>query len=415
VTVLYAASSGLTGVVLTDFVQFAIAMVGSVTAAVVALRLPAVGGLQGLIHHPNVAGKLSLLPDFHDWHTAAAVFIVPLAVQWWSTWYPGAEPGGGGYVAQRMLAAKSEREAMRTTLLFNVLHYALRPWPWILVALASLIVYPTLADIHARFPHLDPSIVRNDLAYSAMLVYLPHGLLGLMVASLAAAYMSTISTHLNWGASYCVEDFYKRFVAADKSERHYVTVGRIATVILAVLAAAVSLWLQNAFQAFHIMLQIGAGTGLIYLLRWFWWRINAWTEIAGMTISFAVAVWFQFVHALSPTTELIAGVAITTVGWTVVTALTPPTAPQTLQAFYDKIRPMGPGWRGGVVTQGRDPNESATAAMLCWFLGVAVVYTALFGAGYVIYGRLLPGLVCLGGMAAAGWGLFKALPRVGFK
>jgi Na+/proline symporter len=421
VTVIYAASSGLTGVVLTDVVQFVIAMIGSVTAAVVALRLPEVGGLSGLIAHPQVAGKLSLLPDFSDWRTAAAVFVVPLAVQWWSTWYPGAEPGGGGYVAQRMLAARNERDAMRSTLLFNVLHYALRPWPWILVALASLIVYPQLSDIAARFPHLDPAIVRHDLAYSAMLVYLPHGLLGLMVASLAAAYMSTIATHLNWGASYVVEDCYKRFVTPDASERHYVAVGRVTTVVLAVLAAAVSLWLENAFQAFQIMLQIGAGTGLIYLLRWFWWRINAWTEIAGMAISFAVALWFQFLHVragfapLSPTAQLLWGVAITTSGWLLVTALAPRTDARTLQAFYDRIHPMGPGWRAAVATRGPDVDESPTAAMLCWFLGVAVIYAALFGTGYVIYGRLAPGLVCLGAMAAAAWGLFKALPRVGFK
>ncbi len=193
VTVIYAASSGLSGVVLTDMVQFVIAMIGAVLAAVVALRLPQVGGLSGLFHHPAVAGRLSLLPDFSDWRTAAAVFIVPLTVQWWSTWYPGAEPGGGGYVAQRMLAARNERDAMRTTLLFNVLHYAMRPWPWIIVALASLIIYPDLASIGAAFPHIDKAIVRHDLAYSAMLIYLPHGLLGLMVASLAAAYMSTIS------------------------------------------------------------------------------------------------------------------------------------------------------------------------------------------------------------------------------
>ena len=421
VTVLYAASSGLAGVVLTDFVQFAIAMIGSVMAAVVALRLPEVGGLSGLVSHPNVAGKLALIPDFSDWSTAAAVFVVPLAVQWWSTWYPGAEPGGGGYVAQRMLASRDERDAMRSTLLFNVLHYALRPWPWIIVALASLIMYPDLASIQARFPHVDPQIVRNDLAYSAMLVYLPHGLLGLMVASLAAAYMSTISTHLNWGASYVVEDVYTRFVAPGRSERHYVTIGRFATVALIILASALSLWLQNAFQAFQIMLQVGAGTGLIYLLRWFWWRINAWTEIAGMVISFAVAVYFQFVHAalgfapFSASAQLVAGVAITTIGWVLVTFATAPTDRTTLQAFYDRIHPIGPGWRAGVTTQAPDPGESITAAFLCWFLGVAVIYTALFGTGYVVYGRVLPGVVCFGGTAAAAWGLFRALPRVGFK
>jgi len=421
VTVLYAASSGLSGVVLTDFVQFLIAMVGAVLAAVVALRLPEVGGLSGLFSHPAVAGRLSLLPDFSDWSTAAAVLIVPLAVQWWSTWYPGAEPGGGGYVAQRMLAAPTERDAMRTTLLFNVLHYAVRPWPWIIVALASLIIYPDLASIAARFPHIDRAIVRNDLAYSAMLVYLPHGLFGLMIASLAAAYMSTISTHLNWGASYAVEDCYRRFMAPDKDERHYVMVGRAVTVGLIVLASALSLWLHNSYQAFQILLQIGAGTGLIFLLRWFWWRINAWCEIAGMAISFVVAVYFQFVHTalgfapFAPTVQLVIGIAITTVGWLAVMFATPPTDRATLQAFYDRIRPMGPGWSRAVTTQPAKPGESVTAAFLCWFLGVAVIYAALFGTGYLLYGKQLPAIVCLVAAGAAAWGLFRTLPRVGFE
>jgi Na+/proline symporter len=420
VTVLYAASSGLSGVVLTDFVQFLIAMAGAVLAAVVALGLPEVGGLKGLFAHPAVAPKLSLLPDFSDWSTAAAVLVVPLAVQWWSTWYPGSEPGGGGYVAQRMLAATTERDAMRTTLLFNVLHYAVRPWPWIIVALASLIIYPDLASIAARFPHIDPAIVRNDLAYSAMLVYLPHGLFGLMIASLAAAYMSTISTHLNWGASYAVEDCYRRFMAPDKSERHYVNVGRAVTVGLIVLASALSLWLHNSYQAFQILLQIGAGTGLIFLLRWFWWRINAWSEIAGMAISFVIAVYFQFVHTalgfapLSPTVQLVTGIAITTVGWLIVTFATPPTDRATLQAFYDRIRPMGSGWKGGVTTGSATPGESVTAAFLCWFLGCVIIYAALFGTGYLLYGKTLPAVVCLVTAAAASWGLFRTLPRVGF-
>lgn len=421
-TVLYAASSGLWGVVLTDFIQFALAMVGSVAAAIVALRLPEVGGLSGLIAHPGVRGKLALLPDFTDWNTALAVFVIPLAVQWWSTWYPGAEPGGGGYVAQRMLAARTERDAMRTTLLFNVLHYALRPWPWIIVALASLVIYPDLGAIALRFPHLDPAIVRHDLGYPAMLVFLPHGLLGLMVASLAAAYMSTISTHLNWGASYVVEDVYRRFVASDRDERHYVTMGRVTTVGLIALAGALSLWLENAFQAFQIMLQVGAGTGLIFLLRWFWWRINAWTEISAMAISFAVALYFQFVHvqvlglpAFAAPVQLVLGVAITTAGWVAVTFLTPPTDHATLQAFYDRIRPYGAGWRAGVTTAPAEAGDSVTAAFLCWFLGVAAIYLALFGTGYLIYGLIVPGLVCLAGGALAAWGLFQALPRVGFK
>ena len=421
VTVLYAASSGLSGVVLTDFVQFLLAMVGSVMAAVVALRLPEVGGLSGLFAHPAVAQRLSILPDFSDWSTAAAVLVVPLAVQWWSTWYPGAEPGGGGYVAQRMLAAPTERDAMRSTLLFNVLHYAVRPWPWIIVALSSLIIYPDLASIAARFPHIDPAIVKNDLAYSAMLVYLPHGLIGLMIASLAAAYMSTISTHLNWGASYAVEDCYRRFVASDKSERHYVMVGRFVTVGLIVLASALSLWLQNSYQAFQILLQIGAGTGLIFLLRWFWWRINAWSEIAGMVISFVIAVYFQFIHSvlgftpLPSTVQLLIGIALTTAGWLVVTLLTPPTDRATLQAFYDRIRPMGPGWKRAVTTQPPKPGESVTAAFLCWFLGVAVIYAALFGTGYVLYGKLLPGIACFVAAGVAAAGLLRTVPHVGFE
>jgi Na+/proline symporter len=373
------------------------------------------------VAHPSLEGKLSLLPDFTDWTAAAAVFIVPIAVQWWSTWYPGAEPGGGGYVAQRMLAAKNERESMRATLWFNVAHYALRPWPWIIVALASLVVYPTLESIAVQFPNLDPSIVRHDLAYPAMLVFLPHGLLGLVVASLAAAYMSTISTHLNWGASYVVDDVYRRFVARDREEHHYVRVARTTTVLLIVLAATISLWLENALQAFQILLQIGAGTGLIFLLRWFWWRINAWSEIAGMVISFLVAVYFQFLHEalgfapLHPSLMLVLGVAITTLGWLVVTLATPPADRATLQAFYDRIRPMGPGWRTAVTTKPRKPGENPTAAFLCWFLGCAVVYTALFGTGYLIYGRTVLGVGLLALTALCALGLFRTLPRVGFE
>ena len=294
VTVIYSATSGLWGVVVTDLLLFVIAMVGAVSAAYYALAQPEVGGLAGLVSHPEIAGKLSLLPDFTDWRVAVPVFVVPIAVQWWATWYPGAEPGGGGYVAQRMLAARNETDSMKATLWFNIAHYALRPWPWILVALASLAVYPTLDSLAAAFPEVDPSILRHDLAYPAMLVFLPHGLLGLVVASLAAAYMSTISTHLNWGASYVVDDFYRRFLAPERSERHYVAVARLSTVGLIALALLVSLWLENALQAFQILLQIGAGTGMIFLLRWFWWRINAWSEISAMVISFAVAVWFQF-------------------------------------------------------------------------------------------------------------------------
>ena len=420
VTVIYSATAGLWGVVVTDMLLFVLAMVGSVAAAYYALAQPEVGGLAGMVSHPALAGKLSLLPDFSDWTTVSVVLIVPLAVQWWSTWYPGAEPGGGGYVAQRILAARNERDAMSATLWFNIAHYALRPWPWIIVALCSIIVYPDLDAIIARFPGLDPSIVRNDLAYPAMLVFLPHGLLGLAVASLAAAYMSTISTHLNWGASYMVDDVYRRFIAPKKTEQHYVAVGRLSTVALIVLAMIVSLWLENALQAFQILLQIGAGTGLIFLLRWFWWRINAWSEISAMVISFFVAIYFQFVHErlgfapIQPSLTLIIGVGITTLVWITVTLMTPPTKTSTLQTFYDKIRPLGPGWHKAVRTQPNDGTESLPAAFLCWFLGCVVVYAALFGTGFFVYGQVLGGVLCLVLVAASAIGLFKAVPRVGF-
>ncbi len=420
VTVIYSATSGLWGVVATDLLLFTISMIGSIAAAYYALSQPEVGGLAAMVSHPALADKLSFFPDFSDWKTASVVLIIPIAVQWWSTWYPGAEPGGGGYVAQRMLAARNERDAMRSTMWFNIAHYALRPWPWIIVALCSVIVYPSLDSIMARFPGLDPSIVRDDLAYPAMLVFLPHGLLGLAVASLAAAYMSTISTHLNWGASYIVDDVYRRFMAPDKSERHYVMVGRVSTVALILLASAVSLWLENAMQAFQILLQIGAGTGLIFLLRWFWWRINAWSEIAAMVISFAIAIYFQFVHealgftAIHPSVMLVLGVVVTTFGWYAVTLMTPPSDRATLQTFYDKIRPLGPGWRRAVQTQPADPNESATAALLAWFLGCIVVYTALFGTGYFLYGKFMPAFVCIIAFAIAIVALVRTVSKVGF-
>ena len=348
-TALYSTTSGLWGVVVTDLLLFVIAMIGSLAAAYYAVAQPEVGGLSGLFVHPALDGKLSLFPDFNDWRTATAVFIVPIAVQWWSTWYPGAEPGGGGYVAQRMLAAKDESHALKATLWCNVAHYALRPWPWIIVALASLIIYPTLESIQAAFPHVDPEIIRHDLAYPAMLVFLPSGLLGLVVASLAAAYMSTISTHLNWGASYIVDDVYRRFIAKHESERHYVWVGRASTIGLIMMASVVALWLENALQAFQILLQIGAGTGLVFLLRWFWWRINVWSELSAMGISFVVAIYFQFLHtalgfqAWDPSLQLVCGVVVTSIGWLSVTLMTPPVDRDTLRKFCHRIRPLGSG------------------------------------------------------------------------
>lgn len=423
VAMLYSATSGLWGVVATDLVLFVVAMTGSVAAAWFSLAQPEVGGLAGLLANPGVRDAMNFLPDFSDWSTAAAVFVIPVAVQWWSAWYPGAEPGGGGYVAQRMLAAKNERESMKATLWFNIAHYGLRPWPWIVVALCSMVVYPELADIRARFPDLDPSLVGNDMAYPAMLVFLPAGLLGLVVASLAAAYMSTVSTQLNWGASYVVNDFYRRFVNPGADERRLVLAGRLSTVALMAAGGAVALMLDTAGQGFQLLLQIGAGTGLIFLLRWFWYRVNVWSELAGMTISFLVAVYFAWIHGalgfepVAAQLQLVAGVAVTTAGWLAVTFATPPEDRATLQRFYDKIRPLGRGWRrvvdaGGAVAEGdRDPRSSVTAAFLAWFLGCVLVYGALFGTGYLLYGQPAAAALALGASVVAGAWLFRVLPR----
>ncbi len=431
VTALYSATGGLWGVVVTDLLLFVVAMVGSIAAAYYAVAHPDVGGLAGLFAHPALEGKLSFLPDFSDWNTAAAVFIVPIAVQWWATWYPGSEPGGGGYIAQRMLAAKDESHAVKATLWFNIAHYALRPWPWIIVGLASLIVYPSLESIQAAFPNVDPSIVANDLGYPAMLVFLPAGLLGLVVASLAAAYMSTISTHLNWGASYVVDDVYRRFIAPDAPERRLVFVGRVVTVALMACAGTVALWLESAHQAFQILLQIGAGTGLIFLLRWFWWRINAWSEVAGMVVSFLVAIYFSGGLSLDPIgiaasvswpvpellawQQLVIGILVTTAAWMTVTLVTRPTDSATLKAFHDAIRPMGGGWRGAGFEPPIDGNDSLAAAFLAWFLGCAAVYGVLFGTGFALYGDRAPAVACLSIGVGAAIGLMKTLPRVGLE
>src|SRR5215216_3589968 len=310
----FAATSGLWGVLVTDFIQFGIAMAGSFAAAYFALKQPEVGGLAGLFQKLDPK-QLALVPDFGDWGLALSVFIIPLTIQWWSVWYPGAEPGGGSYIAQRMLAARTEKDAFAGTLLFNAAHYALRPWPWIIVALSSLLVFPSLADIQRTFPYVDPKLIGHDMAYPAMLKFLPAGFLGLMVAGLLAAYISTLSTHLNWGTSYLVHDFYRRFVRPEASEKHYVMVGRIMTGLLMIVAASVTFVLDSARQSFDLLLSVGAGTGLIYLLRWFWWRINAWSEIAAMISSFLIAAGFfvagKMGGSISPHISLVITVAAT--------------------------------------------------------------------------------------------------------
>ncbi len=417
VTVIFSALGGFVGVVITDMILFVISMIGAISAAFIAVTLPEVGGLGPLLAHPEVAPKLSFFPDFSDTEMVTAVLVIPLAIQWWSVWYPGSEPGGGGYVAQRMLAAKSERDAVGAMLLFQAAHYALRPWPWILVALASIVVFPTLDSIKQTFPHVDPSVINHDLAYPAMLTFLPTGLLGLVLASLISAYMSTISTQLNWGASYVVNDFYRRFINPGATERRLVGVGRVATVGLMILASGFALLLESALQAFNILLTVGAGTGLLFLLRWYWWRINALSEVAAMVVSFGAALFFQFAELpdWSAAEKLIGGIAVTTAAWVFVALVGPQTDMKTLKAFYSLTRPQGPGWRHVSSKMGRSGEESGTgelaSGLLNIFLGCVTVYSTLFGFGNLVYGNVLPALLLLILAATSGFTVVRSALR----
>jgi SSS family solute:Na+ symporter len=413
VTVIYCGLGGIRSVLITDFLLFSFAMFGAIIAAVAACRLPEVGGLSGLFAHANVQAKMSLIPiqktdsGLQFMETFVPVLLIPIAVQWWSVWYPGAEPGGGGYLAQRMLSAKNEKNAMGATLLFNTCHYALRSWPWILVALASLIVFPDLESIRARFPYVPENIIRNDIAYPAMLTYLPRGIMGIVVASLIAAYMSTMASHLNWGSSYVVNDFYRRFIKPTASEKELVFVGRVSTVVLMAMSAFVALWAQNALQMFDYLLLVGAGTGLIFILRWFWWRINAWTEITGMVVSGAVGFYMVFVHerlGLDPIPahiRLILGVIITTISWLTVTLLTPPAGDEKLRSFYRLVRPAGSGWKAVLrkaQAEGKPIPETAAKGdlplgILCMVAGCLAVYSALFATGFYLYGQRISGIL----------------------
>ena len=419
ITVVYASAGGLTGVLLTDCIQFALAVGGAIGAAIFVTNMPEVGGWSSLIANEHVVDKLSIFPDFNNtpWEVVTAIFVIPLAVQWWATYYPGAEPGGGGYVVQRVLAAKNERHAAGATLLFNLLHYAVRPWPWIIVALASLVVFPDLNALQEQFPNIDSSLVKDDLAYPAMLTYLPSGLLGLVVTSLIAAYMSTMSTQINWGSSIVVNDLYHRFMAPDATEKQLVRVGRIVTVISMLLACAVALFLESALGAFEILLQIGAGTGLIFLLRWFWWRINATAEITAMMVSFGVALFFHFVDpdGWSTAGRLLGGIAITTIAWLAAAFVSRPTEEAKLREFYRKIQPGGPGWKHVIEGAERagdkivDPGQKGDlpSAFLCSLGALVAIYGILFTTGYVLYGRVVPAIVT-GVLAVAGALLLKA-------
>ena len=400
ITVVYSSIGGLRGIIITDFFQFILAMVATFWAAYEIVNLPQVAGLTNLLNHPDVIPKLNLIPDIADTDLFIAVFIIPLAVQWWAVWYPGAEPGGGGYVAQRMLSAKDEKNAIWATLLFNFMHYAIRPWPWILIALASIVVFPDLDSLRVAFPN---TIVGNDLAYPAMISFLPPGLLGLLVASLIAAFMSTISTHLNWGSSYLVHDFYRRFFVKGKSETHYVSMGRVFTVLLMVFSAFFALFLNNSLQAFGIILQIGAGTGLIFILRWFWYRVNVYSELTAMIVSFLVAIMFEFIipNNFSVEEKLIIGVTITTISWLIVTLITPPSSMETLQNFYKKIQPGGPGWKKvieeseakGINITGKKEKWDVPSGILCMLFGSISVYSILFGIGYLLYSKTTTGII----------------------
>lgn len=407
VTLVYSTLGGLQGVLLTDLAQFCLAMVGSVAATVHLLRLPEVGGLASLLARPEIQGKLAFWPSFDSisWSDLAPVFLMPLLVQWWAAYYPGSEPGGGGYLVQRMLSAKNEAHALGATLLFNLLHYAIRPWPWILVALASLAVFPELDDLQRRFPHVPEQVVRNDLAYPAMLTFLPPGLLGLVVASLAAAYMSTMSTSVNWGSSILVNDVYRRFLQPGATERQLVWAGRLSTALLMIAACAFSLTIESALGIFQLLLQIGAGTGLLYLLRWYWWRINAATELAAMIASVSVAVLMaRFGGGLESWQQLAIGVALTTACWLACAFLTAPTEQATLVSFYRRIRPGGPGWARVAASAGPEkaaaPGAGLATPLAASALGSLGVYAALFATGFALYGQALRALA--GGLAALG-------------
>jgi SSS family solute:Na+ symporter len=410
--VVFAAHSGLWGVLVIDMIQFFIKMTAVTAAAYFALQAPQVGGLHGMVEKlstmrgPGGLNYLNILPDFtSNWDLAVAVFIMPIAVQWWAVWYPGAEPGGGSYIAQRMLASKSEKDSLGAVLFFNVAHYVLRPWPWILVGLCSLLVYPELSDIQRAFPNLDPRLLGHDIAYPAMLKFLPVGFVGLMVGGLIAANSSTILTHLNWGASYLVHDFYRRFIRRDADEHHYVLVGRLTTILLFLCSSAVVYLLDTAKGAFDIILQVGAGTGLLYLVRWFWWRVNAWCEVVAMVSSFVMSVGLLVAARngveLGTHVALVVTVVVTTVCWVATAYLGPRTDQAVLVAFYRRVRPAGPGWEpvrlaaGLARAEATNDADNIPLALLGWVAGCITIWSSLFTVGTVLYGRWVQAAILL--------------------
>jgi solute:Na+ symporter, SSS family len=425
--VVFATFSGLWGVLIIDMFQFFIKMTAVVAAAYFAVKH--IGGLHTMVTTlsarvgPGGVNFLNILPNFKsNWDLALAVFIMPIAVQWWAVWYPGAEPGGGSYIAQRMLASKSEKDSLGSVLFFNIAHYVLRPWPWILVALCSLIVYPELADIQKAFPHLDPRLLGHDIAFPAMLKFLPIGFIGLMVGGLIAANSSTNLTHLNWGASYLVHDLYRRFISKGRDEKHYVLVGRLVTIGLFVAATGLVFVLETAKDSFDIILQVGAGTGLLYLVRWFWWRVNAWCEIVAMVSSFAVSIALLILRKVgivfSTHYALLITIAVTTICWLLTAYLGPKTNRTTLIEFYKKVRPFGPGWKpvrkeaGISESEGRSTSENFPLSLVGWASGVATIWSSLFTVGNVLYGRWNFALMCFAVFVVSGLILIKVFNRI---
>ena len=418
-TAFYTAISGLWGVLVTDLFQFVLKMGMVIVLAVLAVN--AVGGIDALktkisamdAASGQAGSRLAFFPDYDSvWMPAITLFVF-LGVNWWASWYPGAEPGGGGYVAQRIFSAKDEKNGLFATLWFNVAHYALRPWPWILTALASLILYPNLVDKESGYIKtlLDPNVF-------------PPYLRGFMLAAFAAAYMSTIGTQLNWGASYVINDFYRRFISRSSGEKHYVIASQVVTVILMIASLVVTFYLESIGGAWKLLLVTGAGTGTVLLLRWFWWRINAWSEVSAMITAAVVSLFLQLVLKWDSDKPrdfaylMLVTVAITTVVWVTVTMLTPAEPIEKLSAFYKRVRPEGPGWnKVAAVTgfAGAHADGKLVTQFFNWFLGCAMIYGALFGIGKLIFKEWLPGLLYLVIAIAAGVLISWNLSRVGWK
>ncbi|GAB6282292.1 MAG: Na+:solute symporter [Ignavibacterium sp.] len=407
---LYSALSGLWGVVVTDAVQFIIAMTGCIILAIVVVSSPQIGGIGGMkeklpefvfnffptvTNQVSIGGALSL---------TVVSFLAYIGIQWWASWYPGAEPGGGGYVAQRMMSAKDEKHSLFATLFFQIAHYAIRPWPWILIGMAALILYPNLPMEEKRMGYI---YAMND--------FLPIGLKGLLVAAFFAAYMSTIATHLNWGTSYLINDFYRRFLVKEKSEKHYVFSSRIMTIVLMIISVIVTTFINRISGAWEFILECGAGVGLVLILRWFWWRINAWSEIVAMITPFLILPFLRMANIQFPI-SLFYLVSINTIVWLIATYLTKPTDEKVLISFYERIHPGGILWKP---ISNKLPNVKSDTGFLSmfinWIAGVVLVYSMLFGIGEFIFANLLRGTIYVVISIVAIIIIYKNLSKIGWE